>query len=60
MSWTAPCWVAWKAGHGFKEFSAVHQMDCRNPNEVYVAEITGWRIQKLTLDPPSTRATGGR
>jgi hypothetical protein len=49
-----------KAGHGFKEFSAVHQMDCRNPDEVYVAEITEWRIQKITLHPPTTRATGGR
>ncbi len=29
-----------KAGHGFKEFSSVHQMDCRNPDEIYVAEIT--------------------
>ena len=26
-----------KAGHGFKEFSSVHQMDCRNPDEMYVA-----------------------
>ncbi len=25
-----------KAGHGFKEFSSVHQMDCRNPDEMYV------------------------
>ena len=29
-----------KAGHGFKEFSSIHQMDCRNPDEMYVAEIT--------------------
>ena len=26
-----------KAGHGFKEFSSIHQMDCRNPDEMYVA-----------------------
>ena len=25
-----------KAGHGFKEFSSMHQMDCRNPDEMYV------------------------
>jgi hypothetical protein len=49
-----------KAGHGFKEFSSVHQMDCRNPDEMYVAEITQWRIQKITLHPQTTRATGGR
>jgi len=38
-----------KAGHGFKEFSSIHQMDCRNPDEIYVAEITEWRVQKVTL-----------
>jgi streptogramin lyase len=42
-----------KPGHAFKEFSSVHQMDCRNPNEVYVAEITQWRAQKIILRPPS-------
>jgi hypothetical protein len=49
-----------KSGHAFKEFSAVHQMDCRNPNEVYIAEITEWRVQKLMLHPSGTPATGGR
>ena len=33
-----------KAGHAFKEFSSIHQMDCRNPDELYVAEITAWRV----------------
>ncbi len=40
-----------KAGHGPKEFSSIHQMDCRNPNEVYVAEITEWRATKVMLRP---------
>ena len=40
-----------KAGHGPKEFSSIHQMDCRNPDEIYVAEITEWRLQKVTLRP---------
>jgi NHL repeat-containing protein len=48
-----------KAGHGFKEFSSIHQMDCRNPNEIYVAEITQWRVQKIQLRP-QTPSTGGR
>jgi hypothetical protein len=48
-----------KSGHGFKEFSSVHQMDCRNPDELYVAEITQWRVQKLTLHPAASRSTGG-
>jgi hypothetical protein len=43
-----------KAGHGFKEFSSIHQMDCRNPNELYVAEITAFRVQKLLLKPQTT------
>jgi NHL repeat-containing protein len=46
-----------KAGHAFKEFSSIHQMDCRNPDEIYVAEITEWRVQKILLRP-QTRSTG--
>ena len=44
-----------KAGHGFKEFSSIHQMDCRNPDEIYVAEITAYRVQKVILKPQTTR-----
>ena len=49
-----------KAGHAFKEFSSIHQMDCRNPNEIYVAEITAWRVQKILLRPTSTSTSAGR
>jgi hypothetical protein len=42
-----------KAGHGPKEFSSINQMDCRNPDEIYVAEITQWRVQKVTLKQPA-------
>jgi hypothetical protein len=38
-----------RAGKLLKEFGTVHEMDCRNPNEVFVGELTNWRIQKLTL-----------
>ena len=38
-----------KAGKQLKEFSTVHEIDCRNPNELYVAEITAFRIQKILL-----------
>src|SRR5712692_3854183 len=48
-----------KAGHAFKEFSSIHQMDCRNPDELYVAEITAWRVQKILLRP-QTRTSAGR
>jgi outer membrane protein assembly factor BamB len=49
-----------KAGHAFKEFSSIHQMDCRNPNEIYVAEITQWRVQKILLRPTAKSTTAGR
>jgi sugar lactone lactonase YvrE len=41
-------------GHASKQpggFQVVHMMDCRNPNEIYVAEIESWRVQKLLLKP---------
>ena len=38
-------------GKQLKEFGTVHEMDCRKDNEVYVAEITTWRVQKLILHP---------
>ena len=40
-----------KAGKGLKEFSGVHEIDCRNPNELYVSEIASWRVQKIQLRP---------
>ncbi len=44
------------AGTLIKEFGAVHALDCRTENEVYVGEITTWRVQKLLLHP--ARANG--
>lgn len=38
-----------KAGKQLKEFSTVHEIDCRNPNELFVSEITAFRIQKIIL-----------
>jgi hypothetical protein len=32
----------------------VHEIDCRKENELYVGEITNWRIQKLLLKPGQT------
>jgi hypothetical protein len=40
-----------KAGKQMKEFSTIHGIDCRNENELYVSEITSWRVQKLMLHP---------
>lgn len=38
-----------KAGKALKEFSTVHEIDCRNPNELLVSEISAWRVQKIVL-----------
>jgi DNA-binding beta-propeller fold protein YncE len=43
-----------KAGKQLKEFSTVHEIDCRNPNELIVAEITAWRVQKIILHPQTS------
>ena len=47
-----------KAGKQLKEFSTIHGIDCRNENELYVSEITAWRVQKIILHPQqATRPT---
>ena len=43
------------AGKQLKQFGSVHEVDCRNPNEIYVGEITNWRVQKLTLHPEQAK-----
>ena len=40
-----------RPGKLLKEFGSVHEIDCRNENELYVGEITNWRVQKLALRP---------
>jgi len=53
--------IVGKFGHASKElggFQVAHMLDCRNPNEVIVAEIESWRVQKLLLKPqPTTSAS---
>jgi hypothetical protein len=49
-----------KAGKALKEFSTVHEIDCRNPNELFVSEITDWRVQKIVLHPAATTSTAGK
>jgi hypothetical protein len=45
-----------KAGKLLKEFGSVHEIDCRNPDELYVGEITNWRVQKLILHQVEAQA----
>ena len=40
-----------KGGKAPGEFSTIHQMDCRDPNTIYTAEINNWRAQKIVLKP---------
>jgi sugar lactone lactonase YvrE len=47
-------------GHAGKlpgAFQVVHMMDCRNPNQIFVAEIESWRVQKLLLKAPQPTKT---
>jgi hypothetical protein len=37
------------AGRTAKEFNGVNQIDCRNPNEIWAAELGNWRVSKVTL-----------
>ncbi|MGH9144054.1 MAG: peptidyl-alpha-hydroxyglycine alpha-amidating lyase family protein [Vicinamibacterales bacterium] len=40
-----------RAGRVPKEFNMVNQIDCRSENDLLVAELGNWRVQKLTLHP---------
>lgn len=48
-----------KAGKGLGEFQTVHGIDCRNPNELFVGEISAWRVQKLVF-PQTPRTPSAR
>jgi sugar lactone lactonase YvrE len=55
--------IVGKFGHASKEFGGfqvVHMMDCRNPNEIIVAEIESWRVQKLLLKPRTSATSASR
>src|SRR5882672_5521059 len=40
-----------KAGKQPGEFGWIHSIACPSENELYVAEILNWRVQKLVLEP---------
>ena len=48
--------VLGKSGKQLKQFGWIHEMACPSENELYVAEILNWRVQKLILHPEQTRA----
>ena len=39
------------AGKDAKQFGWVHEIACVSENELWVAELLNWRVQKLTLHP---------
>jgi DNA-binding beta-propeller fold protein YncE len=41
------------AGKEPKQFGWIHEIACPSENELYVAELLNWRVQKLTLHPTS-------
>ena len=49
-----------KAGKAPNEFSTVHEIDCRNPNELFVSEITAWRAKKIILRPMTGKTSAGQ
>ena len=36
-----------RAGKAVGQFQTVHGIDCRNPDELIVSEISAWRVQKI-------------
>ena len=52
--------IVGKFGRGGKapgEFATTHQIDCRDPDVLYTAEINDWRSQKIRLKPAATRTS---
>src|SRR5580658_2840599 len=45
--------LGWLGGSGKQlgEFGWIHELACPTENELYVAELLNWRVQKLTLHP---------
>ena len=45
--------LGWLGGSGknIGQFGWIHEIACPSENELYVAELLNWRVQKLTLHP---------
>ena len=52
--------VIGRSGRNLKQFSGAHQLACPSENEVYAAESSNWRVQKLILHPERPTSTAGR
>ena len=46
-----------KSGHQAKQFGWIHEIACPNENEIYVAELLNWRLQKITMKPVAAKSS---
>jgi len=49
-----------RAGKAVGEFATIHQMDCRDPDVIFTAEINDWRSQKILLKPSTMKTNSQR
>jgi hypothetical protein len=40
-----------KTGKQLGQFGWIHEIACPSENELYIAELLNWRVQKLILEP---------
>jgi outer membrane protein assembly factor BamB len=52
--------VIGRSGRNLGQFSGAHQLACRSETEVYVAETSNWRVQKLLFPAQRTTAPASR
>ena len=46
-----------KSGHQAKQFGWIHEIACPSENEIYVAELLNWRLQKITMKPAAAKSS---
>jgi hypothetical protein len=49
--------VIGRSGRQLKQFSGAHQLACPSEGEIFVAETSNWRVQKLVLSSPVRTST---
>jgi len=52
--------VVGRSGRNLGQFSGAHQLACPSENEVYAAETSNWRVQKLILHPQTSSSSTKR
>jgi hypothetical protein len=52
--------VIGRSGRQLKQFSGAHALACPSESELYVAETSNWRVQKLLLHAQARSQTAGR